>query len=189
MKTHHVKETIVRSEDQGPQPEIECAEDGTAATATWLVPAGQLLDNSEAPDELGTGGYVYFTLDSAPTDVIRESEGGEFVDFAGAKLNEPASVSITTEVEPGVDYRAHLLLAYEGDDGARVHTDTVFVCEAPVAETTTTTVAQPTTTDTPDTLPFTGAAHADWMLPIALALTALGSGIILGASRLFRSDE
>lgn len=187
MKTHHVKETIVRSEDEGPTPDIECAEDGTAATATWLVPAGQLLDDSEAPEELDTGGYVYFTLDSAPTDVIKGVEGGETADFSGANIDGPTPVSITTEVEPGVDYRAHLLLAY--DDGTMVHDDTVFVCEAPVAEATTTTVAQPTTTDTPDTLPLTGAAGTDLLLPLAIVLTGLGATILAVTHRLFGGSE
>lgn len=178
---NHVKETIVRSEDPGPTPEVVCAEDGTAATATWIIPAGQLLGDDEAPVELGTGGYAYFTPHDAPTDVISQSQGGETTDLSDANLREPAVVSISTEVEPGVEYRAHILLAYEGEDGLTVHDDTVFVCEAPVAvaETTTTTVAQPQpeVTETADTLPATGLATGV-LLPLAILFSAAGAAIL-----------
>lgn len=175
--THDVKETIVRSEDPGPAPEIECAEDGNEATATWIIPEGQLLTNNTAPAELATGGYVYFTPHDAPTAVIRTVDGDELIDFSGANLSPDTVVQISTAIEPGIEYRAHLLLAYE--DGPTIHDDTVFVCDAPVpvADTTTATVAQPTTVaDAPvDTLPMTGVSSV--LLSVALVL--VGAGAIL----------
>ena len=122
-------ETLHRHDPGGPEAAIDCA-DGRA-TATWDLPAGQLLQDHP---ELNTGGYVYFTLDSEPTNVIVEADGGDIHDFSGWDIPEnPIMDLVLRDVEPGVVYRAHILLAYE--DGPTWHNDTRFTCGVEITET------------------------------------------------------
>ncbi len=138
-------DVIHRHDPGGPEASIDCDEDGSVL-ATWQIEGGQLLDTHP---ELNTGGYVYFTLDSEPINVITQEDGGDFTNFSGRDIPE-GGVTVDLALghtELGVVYRAHILLAYE--DGSTWHNDTQFICE--------TAAPSPVpATPTVETLPFTG---------------------------------
>ncbi len=148
------QDTLHRHDEGGPTATIECND--LVATATWSIPEGKLLKDHP---ELNTGGYVYFTPDSDPIDVVKESEGGEAKDFSGAVFGPSGGLeTITLHTEDGVLYRAHILLAYE--DGPAWHNDTRFVCET-------------VQTDAPiEVLPYTGADDfIGWIVAAGLLIT------------------
>ena len=161
-------DVIHRADPGGPEASIDCA-NGSAAAA-WAVPAGQLLLDHP---ELNTGGYVYFTLDSTPIDVIKEADGGDAVDFSGTDATEGLTIAtiMLNQVEPGVVYRAHILLAYE--DGRVWHNDTQFVCSLPPVEITETPVSIEV-----ETLPVTGLGDSTGLLLLAAFLVAGGISVL-----------
>ena len=159
-------DVIHRQDPGGPEADIDCAADGSIL-ATWQIEGGQLL---QTHPELNTGGYTYFTLDSDPIDVIIQAEGGKFSDFSGWDIPEDGvSINLAlARTEPGVVYRAHILLAYE--DGPAWHNDTQFNCvTAPPAPL--------------DVLPFTGF---DWTGTLMMASFLIAIGLKLLTHR---SDE
>ncbi len=158
-------DVIHRQDPGGPEADIDCAADG-GVLATWQIEGGQLLDTHP---ELNTGGYTYFTLDSDPTNVIVQADGGDFTDFSGVNIPEGGvSVSLSLgRTDPGTVYRAHILLAYE--DGPAWHNDTQFNCV--------TALPAPL-----DVLPFTGF---DFTGPVILAALLIAVGFRL----LIRRDD
>jgi len=149
-------DVIHRHDPGGPEADIDCTKDGSVL-ATWQINGGQLLDTH--PD-LNTGGYVYFTLDSEPSTTITHRNGGEFIAFSGKKIVEGTSIDLTlSRTEPGVVYRAHILLAYE--DGPAWHNDTQFTCSPP-----------PSPTPVSGTLPFTGFDLTGLLIVGSLLLAA-----------------
>ena len=159
-------DVIHRQDPGGPEANIDCATDGSVL-ATWQIDGGQLLDTHP---ELNTGGYVYFTLDSEPINVITQDEGGDFTNFSGWDIPEDGvTVSLTLgHTDPGTVYRAHILLAYK--DGPAWHNDTQFNCvTAPPAPL--------------DVLPFTGF---DWTGTLMMASFLIAIGLKLLTHR---SDE
>lgn len=153
-------DTLHRHDEGGPVAEIAC--EGEEAVASWTLPAGQLLDDHP---ELNTGGYVYFTLHETPTIPV---EGGELLDFSGTRLDNDTHISASVPVKPGVEYRAHLLVAYE--DGEAWHNDTVFTCEMEAE------ISEEAVMIEAPVLPFTGPV--DWLLPVALVLIGVGAGLV-----------
>ena len=161
-------ETLHRHDPGGPEAVVVC-EDGSAV-AVWDIPAGQLLQ--EHP-ELDTGGYVYFTLDSEPTNTIEQIYGGETRDIAGWDVPEGETMTITlNQVEPDVLYRAHLLLAYE-DDGPAWHNDTQFSCSSVLTEITETPISIEV-----ETLPETGLGDSTGLLLVASLLFIGGVALL-----------
>ncbi len=158
---------IHRHDPGGPEADIDCAEDGSVL-ATWQVEEGQLL---ETHPELNTGGYVYFTLDSEPTNTIIQADGGDFIDFSGWDIPEGVSIDLALgRTEPGVVYRAHILLAYE--DGPAWHNDTQFTCAT----------APSPPTPTVETLPFTGFDPTGFLM-VGSLLLALGMRLLKKATQ------
>lgn len=176
MKLKSIEGTIHRHDEGGPTAEVTCNNDSTAS-ATWKIPEGQLLNNASAPEELTTGGYTYFTPNDAPTDVISGAEGGQHADFSGQYMEGGYLNPITTKIEYGVEYRAHILLAYE--DGPAWHNDTVFVCPEPTTE-----VAVTIETPAPDVLPFTGF---DPILSLIGAASIISGALLIKFSRWAKS--
>ena len=151
-------DVIHRHDPGGPEADIDCVEDGSVL-ATWQIEGGQLLKTHPV---LNTGGYTYFTLDESPTAVIKEAGGGDFEDFSGWDIPEGVSIDLALgRTEPGVIYRAHILLAYE--DGPAWHNDTQFICET----------AAPLSTPTVEVLPFTGFDPTVFLV-VGSLLLALG---------------
>ena len=161
-------DVIHRHDPGGPEASIDCDEGGSVL-ATWQIEGGQLLDTHP---ELNTGGYVYFTLDSEPINVITQEDGGDFTNFSGWDIPE-GGVTVDLALghtELGVVYRAHILLAYE--DGSTWHNDTQFICET----------AAPSPVPAIEVLPFTGFDPSLWLVAGALLLA-------VGLRLLIRRDD
>ncbi len=156
--------TIHRHDEGGPTATVTCEDGG--ATAAWKAPVGNiLLDHPE----LNTGGYVYFTFDSEPTNVIKDDSA---TDFSGGVFTVPADIVTHLQIaDAGVLYRAHVLLAYE--DGRTWHNDTQFTCEAAP-------VAAPITE-----LPYTGIEGG--LVFAAVLLIGVGIAAITGSNLWIRS--
>ena len=157
-------DVIHRHDPGGPEATIDCDDNGSVL-AVWEVESGQLLDTHPV---LNTGGYVYYTLDSEPSNVITQEEGGSSDDFSGAPLSAGQIQLTLGQTESGVVYRAHILLAYE--DGPTFHNDTRFTCES-------VTSMADSVNPMPDVLPFTGF-DLTGLIIVASLLMGLGVSLL-----------
>lgn len=163
-------DTLHRHDEGGPTASVECSPDGLTALATWSLPPGQLLPDHP---ELGTGGYVYMTLHETPTDPLP----GSAIDFTGALLGPDTVASTSAEIETGVEYRAHVLVAYE--TGEAWHNDTIFTCHEVTPQVSSQViVATPSPGDGVDVLPFTGIGSFEALALLGVLLLASGLGLL-----------